>query len=54
MKLLFSYDFANCKEILHTAAAIGLRETLWPESASELYQPSDCRVSAKLLPTFGD
>jgi hypothetical protein len=26
----------------------------WPESANELYRPSDHRLSAKLLPTFGD
>jgi hypothetical protein len=24
----------------------------WPESASELYRPSDRRLSAKLVPTF--
>jgi hypothetical protein len=29
-------------------------QTLWFESASELYRPSDRRLSAKLLPTFGD
>jgi hypothetical protein len=28
--------------------------TPWPESASELYRPSDHRLSAKLLPTFAD
>jgi hypothetical protein len=26
--------------------------TLWSESASELYRPSDRRLSAKLVPTF--
>jgi hypothetical protein len=26
----------------------------WPESASELYRPSDRRLSAKLVPTFAD
>jgi hypothetical protein len=26
----------------------------WPESASELYRPSDRRLSAKLVPTFPD
>jgi hypothetical protein len=26
----------------------------WPESASELYQPSNCRLSTKLMPTFAD
>jgi hypothetical protein len=24
----------------------------WPESASELYRPSDCLLSAKLVPNF--
>jgi hypothetical protein len=28
--------------------------TPWPESASELYRPSDRRFSAKLVPTFAD
>jgi hypothetical protein len=28
--------------------------TLWPESANELYRPSDRRLSAKLVPTFAD
>jgi hypothetical protein len=26
--------------------------TPWPESVSELYGPSDCRLSAKLMPSF--
>jgi hypothetical protein len=26
----------------------------WPESASELYRPSDRHLSAKLVPTFAD
>jgi hypothetical protein len=28
--------------------------TPWPESASELYRPSDSRLSTKLVPTFAD
>jgi hypothetical protein len=28
--------------------------TPWPESAGELYRPSDFRLSAKLVPTFED
>jgi hypothetical protein len=28
------------------------KQTLWPESGSELYRPSDRRLSAKLVPTF--
>jgi hypothetical protein len=30
------------------------KQASWPESASELYQPSDRRLSAKLVPTFAD
>jgi hypothetical protein len=30
------------------------KQTPWPESASELYRPSDRRLSAKWLPTFAD
>jgi hypothetical protein len=26
----------------------------WPESARELYRPSDSRLSVKLMPTFVD
>jgi hypothetical protein len=29
-------------------------QTPWSESASELYRPSDRRLSAKLVPTFAD
>jgi hypothetical protein len=27
---------------------------MWPQSASELYRPSDRRLSAKLVPNFTD
>jgi hypothetical protein len=30
------------------------KQTMWPESASELYRPSDRRLSAKLVPTLAD
>jgi hypothetical protein len=30
------------------------KQTPWPESASELYRPSDRRFSTKRLPTFAD
>jgi hypothetical protein len=30
------------------------KKTLWPESVSELYQPSSRRLSAKIVPTFAD
>jgi hypothetical protein len=28
--------------------------TPWLSSTGELYQPSDCHLSSKLVPTFGD
>jgi hypothetical protein len=31
-----------------------VRETPWPESASELCVPSDRRLSAKFVPTYAD
>jgi hypothetical protein len=30
------------------------KQTPWPQSASELYRPSDRRLSMKLVPTFAD
>jgi hypothetical protein len=27
-------------------------KTPWPQSATELYRPSDCRLSAKLVPNL--
>jgi hypothetical protein len=30
------------------------KQTPWLESASKLYRPSDCRLSAKLVPTLAD
>jgi hypothetical protein len=30
------------------------KKTPWSESANDLYRPSDCRLSAKWLPTFAD
>jgi hypothetical protein len=37
--------------LLHHVAYIFF-STLWPQSTSELYRPSDRRLSAKLVPTF--
>jgi hypothetical protein len=30
------------------------KQTPWSESASELYRQSECRLLAKLVPTFAD
>jgi hypothetical protein len=35
-------------------SAYKTKMTQWPESAGELYQPSDRRLSAKLMPNFED
>jgi hypothetical protein len=40
----------ECKILIR----IFVPKTLWPESVSELYRPSDRRMSAKLVPTFVD
>jgi hypothetical protein len=37
-----------------TISRIVIKKTPWSESASELYRPSDRRLSAKRLPTFAD
>jgi hypothetical protein len=39
---------------LCTMCSKKLNWTLWPESASILYRPSDRRLSAKLVPIFAD
>jgi hypothetical protein len=33
---------------------IRIKKAPWPESASELYRPSDRQLSAKLMQTFAD
>jgi hypothetical protein len=38
----------------HSAVTLSLEKNTWPVSASELYRPSDCRLSAKLVQTFAD
>jgi hypothetical protein len=40
--------------VFYTHSDVKLNQTPWPESASELYRTSDCRLSAKLVPTFAD
>jgi hypothetical protein len=43
-----------CRKVLSEAFTIYVYQKLtpWPESASELYQPSDNRLSVKIVPTF--
>jgi hypothetical protein len=40
--------------IKHTLVSLTYLLTPWPYSASELYRPSDRRLSAKLVPTSAD
>jgi hypothetical protein len=42
------------KSVYRHSTCFIILKILWHESASELYRPSDRRLSAKLLPTFAD
>jgi hypothetical protein len=57
-KILLSYSFhyESKQTFLRNINYRGRKEkkTLWLESASKLYRPSDRRLSAKLVPTFVD
>jgi hypothetical protein len=60
MNAAFSDAFVNSMQCIEkvtskqqTCSRI-YKQTLWPKSASELYQPSDRRLSARLVPTFVD
>jgi hypothetical protein len=43
-----------CVEQVTSLPQVSKKKTPWSESTSELYRPSDRRLSAKLLPTFAD
>jgi hypothetical protein len=43
----------QCSSLL-TAPQQNKLQTLWPESVSELYQPSESHLSAMLVPSFAD
>jgi hypothetical protein len=43
-------DWSNIHQTMDNTTT----STLWPESASELYRPSDRHLSAKLVPIFAD
>jgi hypothetical protein len=42
----------SCTVIGENQAGRDSKQSPWPESASELYRPSDRHLSAKLVPTF--
>jgi hypothetical protein len=54
----FLADFMNVVSVVQKVSVRILKKkeekekTPWPQSASELYRPSDRRLSAKLVPTF--
>jgi hypothetical protein len=51
-KLLAHY--ATSKKTALSRYKLKNNSTPWPQSESELYRPSDRRLSAKLVPTFAD
>jgi hypothetical protein len=52
---VYTYIYLSCFSLsLSYFHANLIKQTPWSESASELYRPSDCRLSAKWLPTFAD
>jgi hypothetical protein len=55
-KFLNCLDIACIRKLLlkHCFLLIPLVLTKYNKSASELYQPSDCRLSVKLVPKFED
>jgi hypothetical protein len=57
--MLMMQEHVFRKSVLYSSAVLTTtkkqkKQTLWPESTSELYQPRDRRLSAKLVPTFAD
>jgi hypothetical protein len=48
------YETFVCISTFFQATYIVKDKTPWHEFVSELYQPSDRRLSAKLVPTFAD
>jgi hypothetical protein len=53
---MFCEQLATTGQLLSAKYIFNIKKTKtpWPESASELYRPSDRRLSAKRLPTFAD
>jgi hypothetical protein len=49
-----SANISNTTATIHNKTNKPNKQTPWSESASELYWPSDRRLSAKLVPTFAD
>jgi hypothetical protein len=39
---------------IHREGKTNIKKNPWPESESEIYRPSDSRLSAKLVPNFAD
>jgi hypothetical protein len=52
-RLIIEYETVNEMNI-STGNHYKKTKTPWSESASELYRPSDRRLSSKRLPTFAD
>jgi hypothetical protein len=55
LRLVLNHVNEHCKYVHMLSVVYSLiPPPQWPESASELYRPSDCRLLAKLVPTFAD
>jgi hypothetical protein len=52
--LIEFWPHRSSKSSLSSNDPVKENQTPWPESASELYRPSDLRLSVKLVPTFDD
>jgi hypothetical protein len=48
------FPFSLFAHPINIHVSVPIKKTPWSESASELYRPSDRRLSAKLLPAFAD
>jgi hypothetical protein len=46
------YNIQNCDSYSNIPSSQTYKKSPWPQSASELYRPSDRRLSVKLVPTF--
>jgi hypothetical protein len=47
-------DDKSCTDLNELACRYRNKQVPWPESASELYRPSDRRLLVKLASTFAD
>jgi hypothetical protein len=54
LPIYLSHDILSSAVYILSNGTNKTKQTPWPLSASELYRPSDRRLSTKLVPTFAD